>query len=92
MTNGKNGRMPQWGDVLSREEIDEIWAYVETGGSAVKASMLPITGGRFHLFCPRGRRRRRRTTTSGTLSVCLNEDRSALFGPHTAVPARDLTS
>jgi mono/diheme cytochrome c family protein len=33
VTNGKNGRMPQWGDVLSREEIDKLWAYVETGGS-----------------------------------------------------------
>jgi mono/diheme cytochrome c family protein len=32
VTNGKNGRMPQWGDVLSREEIDKLWAYVETGG------------------------------------------------------------
>jgi mono/diheme cytochrome c family protein len=33
VTNGKNGRMPQWGDVLSREEIDKLWAYVETGGT-----------------------------------------------------------
>ena len=33
VTNGKNGRMPQWGDLLSREEIDKLWAYVETGGS-----------------------------------------------------------
>jgi mono/diheme cytochrome c family protein len=33
VTNGKNGRMPQWGDVLSREDIDKLWAYVETGGS-----------------------------------------------------------
>ena len=33
VTNGKNGRMPQWGDVLSRDEIDKLWAYVETGGT-----------------------------------------------------------
>jgi mono/diheme cytochrome c family protein len=32
VTNGKNGRMPPWGDLLSREEIDELWAYVKTGG------------------------------------------------------------
>ena len=32
VTQGKNGRMPQWGDLLKPEEIDEIWAYVKTGG------------------------------------------------------------
>lgn len=32
VTNGKNGRMPTWGDVLSREDIEELWAYVLTGG------------------------------------------------------------
>ena len=33
VTQGKNGRMPQWGDLLKPEEIDEIWAYVKTGGT-----------------------------------------------------------
>jgi mono/diheme cytochrome c family protein len=33
VTQGKNGRMPQWGDVLKPEEIDEIWSYVKTGGA-----------------------------------------------------------
>jgi mono/diheme cytochrome c family protein len=33
VTEGKNGRMPQWGDLLKSEEIDEIWAYVLTGGA-----------------------------------------------------------
>ena len=33
VTEGKNGRMPPWGDLLSREEIDQIWAYVKTGGT-----------------------------------------------------------
>jgi mono/diheme cytochrome c family protein len=33
VTEGKNGRMPSWGDLLSREEIDQIWAYVMTGGA-----------------------------------------------------------
>jgi mono/diheme cytochrome c family protein len=33
VTEGKNGRMPQWGDLLKAEEIDEIWAYVLTGGA-----------------------------------------------------------
>ena len=28
VTNGKNGRMPPWGDLLSREDIDKLWAYV----------------------------------------------------------------
>ena len=32
VTEGKNGRMPQWGDLLSREDIDDLWAYVKTGG------------------------------------------------------------
>jgi len=32
VTNGKNNRMPPWGDALSQDEIDEIWAYVLTGG------------------------------------------------------------
>ena len=33
VTEGKNGRMPRWGDVLKVYEIDEIWAYVLTGGA-----------------------------------------------------------
>jgi mono/diheme cytochrome c family protein len=33
VTQGKNGRMPQWGDLLKPQEIDEIWAYVLTGGA-----------------------------------------------------------
>ena len=33
VTEGKNGRMPQWGDLLKPEEIDEIWAYVKTGSA-----------------------------------------------------------
>jgi mono/diheme cytochrome c family protein len=32
VTNGKNGRMPPWGSVLSRQEMESIWAYVVTGG------------------------------------------------------------
>ena len=32
VAEGKNGRMPPWGDLLSREDIDDLWAYVETGG------------------------------------------------------------
>jgi mono/diheme cytochrome c family protein len=32
VTNGKNGRMPQWGDLLRQDEIDDLWAYVKTGG------------------------------------------------------------
>ena len=32
VTNGKSGRMPPWGDLLTQEEIGEIWAYVRTGG------------------------------------------------------------
>jgi len=29
---GKNGRMPSWGDAVSLEDIDALWAYVLTGG------------------------------------------------------------
>jgi cytochrome c55X len=29
---GKNGRMPAWGDVFNQEDIDDLWAYVKTGG------------------------------------------------------------
>jgi mono/diheme cytochrome c family protein len=28
--HGKNGRMPPWGDLLSEEQIAEIWAYVSS--------------------------------------------------------------
>jgi mono/diheme cytochrome c family protein len=34
VANGKNGRMPAWGDLLGLEEIDAIWAYVLTGGKS----------------------------------------------------------
>jgi mono/diheme cytochrome c family protein len=27
---GKNGKMPPWGDLLSEEQIAEIWAYVSS--------------------------------------------------------------
>jgi mono/diheme cytochrome c family protein len=33
VTTGKNGRMPPWGDLLSMADIDELWAYVKTGGT-----------------------------------------------------------
>ena len=32
VTNGRNNRMPPWGDVLSQDDIADIWAYVCTGG------------------------------------------------------------
>jgi mono/diheme cytochrome c family protein len=32
VTHGKNGRMPPWGDVLSRAEIEQLWAFVRTRG------------------------------------------------------------
>jgi cytochrome c55X len=32
VTNGKNNRMPPWGDVLKPDDIDNLWAYVLTGG------------------------------------------------------------
>jgi mono/diheme cytochrome c family protein len=28
--NGKNGRMPPWGEVLKPEEIDQLWAYIQS--------------------------------------------------------------
>jgi mono/diheme cytochrome c family protein len=28
--NGKNNRMPPWGDVLSEEEIGNLWAYISS--------------------------------------------------------------
>lgn len=34
VTNGKNNRMPPWGDVLSQDEIDDIWTYIRTGGKS----------------------------------------------------------
>jgi cytochrome c55X len=34
VTNGKNGRMPPWAGSLSPEEIEQIWAYVLTGGKS----------------------------------------------------------
>ncbi|HZB91440.1 MAG TPA: cytochrome c [Stellaceae bacterium] len=32
VVNGKSGGMPPWGDVLTLDEIGEIWDYVRTGG------------------------------------------------------------
>ncbi|HXZ00210.1 MAG TPA: cytochrome c [Stellaceae bacterium] len=32
VTNGRDNRMPPWGDVLTQDEIGDIWAYVCTGG------------------------------------------------------------
>lgn len=32
VTYGKNNRMPPWGDVLTPAQIDELWAYVKSGG------------------------------------------------------------
>ncbi|HKW52635.1 MAG TPA: cytochrome c [Stellaceae bacterium] len=32
VVNGKNNRMPPWGDVLPLDEIEAIWAYVLTRG------------------------------------------------------------
>jgi mono/diheme cytochrome c family protein len=29
---GKNGRMPKWDDVLSTDDVDNLWAYVSTAG------------------------------------------------------------
>jgi mono/diheme cytochrome c family protein len=34
VAHGKNNRMPPWGDVLSPEEIDELWAYIRTSGKS----------------------------------------------------------
>jgi cytochrome c55X len=34
VAGGKNNRMPPWGDVLSPEEIDELWAYIRTKGKS----------------------------------------------------------
>jgi len=32
VTRGRNNRMPPWGDILTPEQIDALWAYVRTGG------------------------------------------------------------
>jgi len=32
VTHGKPPKMPPWGDVLSADEIEALWAYVQTGG------------------------------------------------------------
>jgi cytochrome c55X len=32
VARGKNDRMPSWGDVLSQDDIEGLWAYVRTGG------------------------------------------------------------
>jgi glucose dehydrogenase len=32
VTHGKNNRMPPWGDILKSEDIDNLWAYLLTGG------------------------------------------------------------
>lgn len=32
VTNGKGGRMPAWGDILTPAQIDLLWDYVKSGG------------------------------------------------------------
>ncbi len=32
VTNGRDNRMPPWGDVLTQDEIGDLWAYICTGG------------------------------------------------------------
>jgi cytochrome c55X len=32
VTNGRDNRMPPWGDVLTQDEIADVWAYICTGG------------------------------------------------------------
>jgi cytochrome c55X len=32
VTQGKNNRMPPWGDILSSEEIEALWLYIRTRG------------------------------------------------------------
>ena len=34
VVHGRNNRMPPWGDVLSSEEIEELWAYVKARGKS----------------------------------------------------------
>ena len=34
VTHGKNNRMPPWGDMLTLKQIDELWAYVRSGGKS----------------------------------------------------------
>jgi mono/diheme cytochrome c family protein len=33
VVRGKLPKMPPWGDVLSADDIDALWAYVQTGGT-----------------------------------------------------------
>jgi mono/diheme cytochrome c family protein len=30
VTNGKNGRMPPWGDLLTAADLDRLWAYISS--------------------------------------------------------------
>jgi cytochrome c55X len=32
VTNGRDNRMPPWGDVLTQDDIGDLWAYICTGG------------------------------------------------------------
>ncbi len=32
VTNGRDNRMPPWGDMLTQDDIADIWAYICTGG------------------------------------------------------------
>lgn len=41
VTHGKNNRMPAWGDVLSPQQIDELWAYVQERRQVMKACRTP---------------------------------------------------
>jgi mono/diheme cytochrome c family protein len=34
VTLGKNDRMPPWGDILLAQEVEQLWAYVRSGGKS----------------------------------------------------------
>jgi mono/diheme cytochrome c family protein len=36
--HGKPPNMPPWGDVLSSQEIEALWAYVQSGGAQQSGS------------------------------------------------------
>jgi cytochrome c55X len=34
VAHGRNNRMPPWGDLLSSEDIEELWAYIRSHGKS----------------------------------------------------------
>ena len=58
--NGKNNKMPPWGDILSDDEIGSLWSFISS-------RRKPLNAGSPHVAWPRSSRRGRRPSALPTI-------------------------